>query len=311
VDTMMALRAHSRGGPDQLVYEEVPKPVVGPGQVLVEVHAAGITFGELDWDQTWTRADGVDRAPVIPGHEVSGVVAALSEGCRLSVGDEVYGVVDFDRNGAAAQYVCVREESLALKPHKATHEQAAAMALSALTAFQALIDRTNLQPREQILITGASGGVGVYAVQIARSIGAQAVGSGGAAGRELAERLGVRRYFDYRDQPVDEALSGLDVVLDAAGRGDDEALYRVLHPGGRMILLSGPPDTDRANEHSVLASFFVVSADAAELDRLAAMVDRGDLEPIVGQTFPLAEGRAAYEGGNGPRPPGKTVLVVH
>lgn len=310
MDTMMALRAHSRGGPEQLVYERAPKPAPAPGEVLVSVHAVAITFTELDWEATWTREDGTDRTPIIPGHEVSGTVEETTDGSSYEVGDEVYGLIDFDRDGAAAEYVCVPEIGLARKPSSATHEQAAAMALSALTAWQALIDRARLQPQEKVLITGGSGGVGVYAVQIARARGADVTATGGAAGRELVTHLGAHQYLDYAAGPVGRELSGFDVVLDAAGTGDDEALYRVLRPSGRMILLAAPPDADRAKKHDVDATFFVVSPNGGELAHLASLVDESALEPIVSQTFSLADGRSAYESGKLPHPPGKTVLIV-
>jgi NADPH:quinone reductase-like Zn-dependent oxidoreductase len=238
------------------------------------------------------------------------VVEQTTGSSPFEVGDEVYGMVDFDRDGAAAQYVCVAEEGLALKPRRATHEQAAAMSMSALTARQALLYHAELQPGEKILVTGGPGGVGLYAVQLARACGAHVAATGGEAGRELVTRLGASSYLDYKTEPMDQTLSGFDVVLDAAGGGDEEALYRVLRPGGRMVLLGGPPNAERAKEHDVRAVFFIVSNDPRELGRLAGFVDSGVLQSIVGQTFPLAEGRSAYESGGRPRPPGKTVLVV-
>ena len=311
METMTALRAHSRGGPEQLVYEQAPKPTPGPGEVLVRVHAVGITFAELGWDLTWTRKDGTDRTPIIPGHEVSGVVEQIGDDSRFAVGDEVYGLIDFDRDGAAAQYVCLPEAGLARKPRTVAHEQAAAMALSALTAWQALTDHAALRAREKVLVTGGPGGVGVYAVQFARGCGAEVIATGGERGRELVNRLGAAEYLDYTAGPLDQRVSGVDIVLDAAGAGDDESLYRVLRPGGRMILLAAPPDPERAKHHEAHATFFVVSPNAEQLGVLADLVDNEQLEPIVSQTFPLAEGRDAYESGTRPRPPGKTVLVVH
>lgn len=308
--SMMALRAHTRGGPEQLVYESAAKPSPGPGEALVRVHAAAITFAELGWDETWTRRDGSDRTPIIPGHEVSGVVEEVGPGCAFAVGDEVYGLIDFDRDGAAAQYVCVPGAALALKPAAATHEQAAAMALSALTAWQALVDKAQLAAGERVLIIGAPGGVGVYAVQLARARGAEVTATGGESGRELVVRLGAHQFLDHKAGPVDELASGFDVVLDAAGAGDDESFYRALRPGGRMILLAGPPDEERAKRHQARATFFIVTPDGGELADLAALVDKGELEAIVSQRFPLAEGRAAFESKNRPRPPGKTVLLV-
>jgi NADPH:quinone reductase-like Zn-dependent oxidoreductase len=273
---MMALRAHRRGGPEQLVYEQAPKPAPAPGEVLVRVRAVAITFAELGWDPTWTRSDGTDRTPIIPGHEVCGVVEAANGGSVFEAGDEVYGLVDFDRDGAAAEYVCVPEAGLARKPGMATHEQAAAMALAALTAWQALIDRAAVQPGEKVLVTG----------------------------------LGASRYLDYTAGRLEREASGFDVVLDAAGVGDDETLYRVLRTGGRMILLAAPPDAERAGRHQVAATFFIVSPDAGELEELAGLVDKGQLKPVVSQSFPLAQGRAAFESAGRPRPPGKTVLIV-
>lgn len=308
--SMMALRAHTRGGPEQLVYESAAKPSPGPGEALVRVRAVAITFTELGWDETWTRKDGSDRTPIIPGHEVSGVVEEVGPGCNFVVGDEVYGLIDFDRDGAAAQYVRVPGDALALKPASATHEQAAAMALSALTAWQALVDKAELAEGERVLIIGAPGGVGTYAVQLARARGAEVTATGGESGRELISRLGAYQYLDYKAGPVDEMASGFDVVLDAAGAGDDESFYRALRPGGRMILLAAPPDAEREKRYQVRSTFFIVAPDGGELGELAAMVDRGELESIVSQQFPLAEGRAAFESKNRPRPPGKTVLLV-
>lgn len=310
MDTMMALRAHNRGGPEQLAYEQAPKPIPSEGEALVRVNAAAITFAELGWDSTWNDRNGADRTPIIPAHEVSGVVEKTASGSSFfDVGDEVYGLVDFDHDGAAAQYVCVPEEGLTRKPCRATHEQAAAVALSGLTAWQALMDQAELQPHEKVLITGGSGGVGLYAVQIARIHGARVTAVGDEAGRDPATRLGAAEYLDYGSEPVGD-LSGFDIVLDAAGTGDDEASYNALRHDGRMILLGGPPDAERANRHHVRATFFVVCKSAGELSTLCSYVNKGILEPMVSQTFPLAEGRAAYESGNRRRPPGKTVLYV-
>ena len=152
---MMALRAHARGGPEQLVYEQAPAPSAGPGEVLIAVHAAAITFAELTWDLEWTTRDGEDRTPVIPSHEMSGVVAGHGAGVARRPGDEVIGLVDFDRDGAAAEYVVVPAASLAAKPQSVSHVAAATLPLAALTAWQALADHAALQPGEQVLVQGA------------------------------------------------------------------------------------------------------------------------------------------------------------
>ena len=137
-DTMMALRAHARGGAEQLVCEQAPVPAPGPGEALVAVHAAAITFAELTWDLSWTTRDGRDRTPVIPSHEVSGTVASLGPGADgLAVGDEVYGLIDFDRDGAAAEFVTLPAAHLAARPRSVSHAHAATLPLAALTAWLA------------------------------------------------------------------------------------------------------------------------------------------------------------------------------
>src|ERR1700722_20126160 len=166
--TMMALRAHARGGPEQLVYEQAPVPEPGAGEALVAVHAAGITFAELTWDLSWTTRDGRDRTPVIPSHELSGTVAGLGPGAAGFVpGEEVYGLFDFDRDGAAAQYVTLPAAHLAARPRSVSHAETATLPLAAPTAWQALVDYSALEPGEQVLVLGGAGGVGNDAVQLA------------------------------------------------------------------------------------------------------------------------------------------------
>jgi hypothetical protein len=153
---MLALRAHSRGGPEQLVYEQAPVPSAGPGEVLIAVHAAAITFAELTWDLSWTTRDGKDRTPVIPSHEMSGTVTGLGAGVAgLAAGDEVIGLIDFARDGAAAEYVVRPGAKLAAKPPSLSPVAAATLPHAALTAWQAVADYAALQPGEQVLVRGA------------------------------------------------------------------------------------------------------------------------------------------------------------
>lgn len=311
MDTMMALRGHARGGPEQLVYEQAPAPAAGPGEALVAVHAAAITFAELTWDLSWTTRDGADRTPVIPSHEMSGVIASLGDSVTSpAVGDEVIGLVDFDRDGAAAEYVAVPAATLAAKPSSVSHEQAATLPLAALTAWQALADYAALQPGERVLVLGGAGGVGLFAVQLAAILGGRVTATGRAADTELVRDLGAEAFIGYDAADPAEPLSRQDVVIDTVGGAALDSSYALLREGGRLVTLSAPPDPDRAAQYGIHAMFFVVAQDPDGLAHLAAMTGAGQLRTVISQTFPLAEGRLAYQSGGNPHPPGKTILVV-
>ena len=305
--TMMALRAHARGGAEQLVFEQAPVPVPGPGEALVEVHAAGITFAELTWDESWTTRDGRDRTPVIPSHEVSGVVRGLGDKAPgPSLGEEVYGLIAFDRNGAAADYVTAPAADLADRPRSVSHAQAASLPLAALTAWQALTNHARLQPGERVLVQGGAGGVGVYAVQLAAILGADVTATGRAGQGDFVRSLGARTFTE----DAGDVRDGFDVVVDTVGGPVLEASYGLTRHGGRLVTLSAPPSAQRAEQLGIHAMFFVVTPDAAHLSRLAGLTDSGKLRPVVSQTFPLREGREAFESATRPHPPGKTVLLV-
>jgi NADPH:quinone reductase-like Zn-dependent oxidoreductase len=311
--TMRALRAHARGGPEQLVYEEAPTPVPGPGEALVEVHAGGITFAELTWDETWSTRDGLDRTPTIPSHEVSGVVIGLGPGASgVTVRDEVYGLIDFDRNGAAAQWVTLPAAHLAARPRSLSHVDTATLPLAALTAWQALVDHAALKPGERVLVQGGAGGVGSLAVQLAASLGGAVTATGRAAQREFVLGLGAGAFESTDDASPAAAAreDGFDVVIDAVGGPVLDASYPRARRGGRLVTLSAPPDQKKAAALGVDATFFVVAPDAAELAHLATLVDDGKLRPVLSQTFPLRDGRKAFESATVPHPPGKTVLTV-
>ena len=311
MDTMMALRAHARGGPERLVFEQAPAPVPGPGEALVAVHAAAITFAELTWDLSWTTKDGRDRTPVIPSHEMSGTVAGLAgDATGVAVGDEVYGLIDFDRNGAAAEYVTVPAGDLAAKPRSVSHTQTATLPLAALTAWQALVDYAAVEPGERVLVTGGAGGVGAFAVQLAAIFGAQVSATGRDRDADLVRGLGAETFISASDTARQDQRPGLDVVIDTVGGAALDACYPQMRPGGRLVTLSAPPSQERAKDYGVTAMFFVVTPDSAALARLASLVDDGQLRTIVSQTFPLRDGRRAFESGTKPRPPGKTVLIV-
>jgi NADPH:quinone reductase-like Zn-dependent oxidoreductase len=311
MDMMMALRARARGGPGQLVYEQAPVPVPAPGEALVAVHAAAITFAELGWDLSWTTRDGRDRTPVIPAHEMSGTVARVGAGVTgVAGGDEVYALIAFDRDGAAAEFVTLPAADLAARPLSVPHVAAATLPLAALTAWQALVDCAALEPGERVLVHGGAGGVGVYAVQLAAVLGGQVTATGSARDADFVRGLGATDFLSAEAGRFEDAINGVDVVIDTVGGAVTERSYAVLRAGGRLVTLSAPPDEQTARARGVHAMFFVVTPDPSELARLAALVDQGRLRPVVSQVFPLSEGRRAFESRSRPRPPGKTVLTV-
>jgi NADPH:quinone reductase-like Zn-dependent oxidoreductase len=308
MDTMMALRAHKRGGPEQLVYEQAPVPAAGPGEVLIAVHAAAITFDELIWDESWTTRDGADRTPMIPSHEVSGTVAALGDGVTdFAVGDEVFGLIDFDRDGAAADYVTVPDVNLARKPPSISHPEAASLSLAALTAWQALVDHADLALGEQALVLGGAGGVGVFAVQLAAILGGEVTATDTGRNADFVAGLGARQVVVVGSgaQP-----SGMDVVIDTVGGDALAGAYATLRRGGRLVTLGSQPSQELADRYGVHAMFFVVEPDAAELAHLGDLVAEGRLRVVISEEMPLSDGREAYMGRGRRRPPGKTVLIV-
>lgn len=306
-EQMRALRAHRRGGPEELVIDSVPVPVPGPDEVLIEVHACAITFAELTWDETW------EHLPTIPGHEFSGVVVGSGTNAGdLQTGDPVYGLIRFERQGAAAEYVTVPAADVAPKPTTLTHTEAASMPLAALTAWQGLFDLAELQPGQRVLIHGGAGGVGAFAVQLAANAGADVTATvRGSRAVATAQGLGATQVVDT--DAADFALAGpvYDIVFDTIGGAVLDRSYGVTAPGGRLVTLQAPPDSERAEAAGIQAFFFIVSPDVDELAALAALADDGVLKTTIAATYPLEQGRAAFESGTGThRASGKTVLVV-
>lgn len=311
MSTMKAVRAHTRGGPEVLRYEDAPVPDVGAREVLVEVHAAAVTPGELSWDGTWQSASGADRTPIIPSHEFSGVIAqAGADVSSLTPGAQVYGLIDFNHDGAAAEYVSLPQEEVVRRPVRLSHVESAALPLAALTAWQALSDRARLQPGERVFIQGGAGGVGSLGVQLAKVLGAEVTATATEDDQPLVKALGA----DVVVPSVSAALSQreplFDVLLNTFRGPVSAESYGLLRPGGRLVTLAQPLDQSTAESNGIQGIFFVVASDPRELQRIADLAERGELRPVIARTLPLADASIAY----GPPPvagrPGKTVLVV-
>jgi NADPH:quinone reductase-like Zn-dependent oxidoreductase len=310
---MRALHAYAKNDPSQLVYDDdAPLPTLAPGDVLLRVHASGVTPSELDWPTTWLHHDGTPRTPpIVPGHEVAGVVEAIGPNSGgLTVGDEVYGLIDFRRDGADAEYVVVCATELAPKPATLTFTDAAAVPLSTLTAWQALFDNGDLQTGQSVLIHGGAGGVGSFAVQLARWRGAHVTATASARDAELVRELGADEVIDYRAQRFEEAVADRNLVFDTVGGETWERSWDVLRPGGRLVSIAVPRPPERETRDGSRAIWFVVEPNRAQLIEIGTLIDGGHLRPIVSAVFPLAEGRAAYGAGHNGRGPGKAVLLV-
>src|SRR5919202_394702 len=308
-EEMFALRARAKGDPEGLSYEHVPMPSPGIGDVLLQVHAASFTPTELIWPSTWVDRAGKARPAPIPAHEASGVVVALGYGMTgFAVGDEVYGLADWYRDGAAAGYVAAEARNLALKPTTLDHAHSAAVPLAGLTAWQALFDHGGLSAGQSVLIHGAGGGVGVFAVQLAHAAGARVVATGRAWAEELVRELGADEFVDTGCRRFEEAAGEVDVVFDLVGGEVQERSWAVVKPGGVLATVVAPLEqSERRGVHGV---YFVVEPDRTMLAELARRIDEGEMRPIVGEVFALEQGREAFEVKQGPGIPGKVVLRV-
>ncbi|MFZ0272203.1 MAG: NADP-dependent oxidoreductase [Acidobacteriaceae bacterium] len=308
---MKAIRLHARGGPEQLVYEDAPQPTLAAGDALVRIFATGITRTELTWDQTYQNPDGSPRLPTIPGHEFSGIVESLPPGGDgLAIGDAVYGLADFPRNGAAAEYLAVRATHLAHKPRTVDHVRSSAVTLSGLTAWQALFTHGNLLPGQSVLIHGGAGGVGVFAVQLAHWKGAHVIATSSAANFDFLRSLGADEVINYTKTRFEAQVSKVDLVLDAVGGDTVDRSWQLLRPNGMLISIATSISPGEPKKHGARGLFFIVEPSRDQLDQLATLVDSGILKIEIANVFPLAQARAAFEEGLKEHTRGKIVLQV-
>jgi NADPH:quinone reductase-like Zn-dependent oxidoreductase len=307
---MKAIRIHEYGPPEVLRYDDVPKPELRAGDVLVRLHAAALN--PVDWKirsgvlRDWLKY----TLPFTPGWDFSGVVEQTGPGTTLwKPGDEVYGRPDMSRDGTYAEYLAVRETEIARKPKSLDHVHAAAIPLAALTAWQALFDIAGLTAGQKVLIHAAAGGVGTFAVQLAKWKGAFVWGTASGKNQDFLRELGVDQPINYETTRFEDVVRDADVVLDSLAGEVRERSWQVLKKGGVLVTLLGQPPIE-GNVHGVRGAGFLVQPNAAQLTEIANLVDSGKLRPIIEAVFPLDEAYKAQALGETNRARGKIVLRV-
>jgi NADPH:quinone reductase-like Zn-dependent oxidoreductase len=309
--SMMAWRVHEFGPPNVMRFEQVPRPNPGPGEVLVKVEAAGVG----PWDG-WIRAGKSALPQPLPltlGSDLSGEIVALGPGVSdLRVGDQVYGVTNPQFVGAYAEYAVASAAMVSGKPTSLTYTEAASVPVIAVTAWQALFDQAQIKAGQIVVIHGAAGNVGAYAVQLARRAGVRIIATAATDDIAFVRDLGADTVIDFKTQRFEEEVRDADAVIDLVGGETQERSFQVLRRGGKLISAVSHPDQHLAQSHGVEAAFFLVNVTSQYLAEIAGLVDGGKLRTRVGAVLPLADAREAHfmlERVR-PQPKGKIVLTV-
>jgi len=312
MENMKAVRIHNYGGPEVLRFEDAPRPTPGSGELLIKVHAAAVNPVDGEIRAGYMKEIVPFVLPFIPGWDVSGVVETTGSGAtKFKKGDEVYARTDLSRNGAYAEYIVVKEAEAALKPRSVDHLHSAAIPIVASTAWQALFDHAALGNEQRILIHGAAGGVGSFAVQLAKWKGAYVIGTASTENQAFLRELGVDQAIDYEKARFDDVVHNVDVVFDTIGGDTRERSWKVVKKGGILVSIVGPPPSvDEAAKHGVRSAFFLAQTNASQLAEIAKLVDSGKVYPIVETVLPLAEARRAHELTEKGHARGKIVLKV-
>ena len=311
-ETMKAVRIHQFGGPDKLVYEDAPKPEATDGEVLVKVAAAGINPVDIMIEEGKMEQEARHTLPLIPGWDVAGTVAAVGPGVSaFSVGDPVFAFADARRNGAYAEYVLVTAATLAAKPAAVDFIGAASLPMAGTTAWEALFEQAHLTGGQTILIHGAGGSVGGFAVQFAKAKGATVIATATGVDIAYVQSIGADTVIDYKTEKFEDKAHGVDVVLDTISGDTRARSWATLRDGGILVsTLPGAEPPPDAAARGVQGKSFTAHPDAAVLTEIAQLVDAGKVKVRVGATVPLAEAKQAQEQEMGGHIHGKVVLSV-
>ena len=309
--TMKAVRIHAYGGPEVLHYEDTPIPQLQPDDLLIRVRATAVN--PVDWKIREGFLQGVLNhcLPLTLGWDVSGEVAAVGpEVIRFQIGDAVYTRPNIERDGGYADYIAVKASEAALKPVKLDHDHAAAVPLAALTAWQALVDAAQLRSGQTVLIHAAAGGVGSFAVQLAKARGAKVIATASAVNIGLVTELGADQFVDYTRSRFEEVAKEVDVVFDTIGGETQTRSWSVLKPGGMLVSVVSPPPEATAAAYGVRSAFVFVQPSSSQLDAITQLIDEGRIKPILHTIMPLYEARQAQVISQGGHVRGKIVLHV-
>jgi NADPH:quinone reductase-like Zn-dependent oxidoreductase len=308
---MKAVRIHNYGGPEVLRYEDAPRPQVGQGEVLVRVHAAGVNPADWKVREGHLKQLVQHKFPLILGWDLSGVIEEVGPGVsNFKKCDEVFSKPDTSRDGDYADYIVVRESEVALKPKSLHHVYAAAVPLAGLTAWQALFDFAQLKAGQRVLIHGGSGGVGHFAVQLAKWKGTYVIATASTRNQRFLRDIGVDQPIDYTTERFEQVAEDVDVVLDTIGGDTQERSWKVLKQGGVLASIVQPPDDEKARKFSVRSAFVWSQPNGKQLAHIAALIDSGDLKIVLDRILPLSEARRAHELSQNGHARGKIVLRV-
>ncbi|GMA62213.1 NADP-dependent oxidoreductase [Alicyclobacillus fastidiosus] len=306
---MKAVYIEAYGGHEQLKYGELPNPIVGPKDVLIRAHAASVN--PVDWKirEGYLQSRLQYQFPLILGWDVSGVVERIGDHVtRFKPGDAVFSRPATDRNGTYAELVAVDESLVALKPKNITFEEAASIPLAGLTAWDALHEIAHVSAGQKVLVHAGAGGVGIYAIQLAKAFGARVLTTTSTANVQFVQAYGTDEVIDYTMEDFAQVASACDVVFDTIGGAVQEKSFGVIAPGGILVSIVSPPDEAKAKAAGIRTGYFFLQPDGEKLARLGQLVEEGKLRPVVGAVFPLEQTAKAHALSESHHARGKIVL---
>jgi NADPH:quinone reductase-like Zn-dependent oxidoreductase len=308
---MKAIQIHKYGGPGVLKYEEAPKPSPGADDVIIKVFATSVN--PIDWKIREGHAKGMFpvKFPLIPGWDVSGEIDEVGSNIlNFRKGDEVYSRPDPTKNGTYAEYVVVKANLVNGKPQSIDHEKAAAVPLAGLTAWQALFDYGKLQQGQKVLIHAASGGVGTFAVQLAKWKGAYVIGTASKENMAFVKKLGADKVIDYKNEKFEEKLKNIDLVIDLIGGETQKRSLKVIKKGGRLITAVQLGNQEEAKEKNIHIEGFLTKSLPEELEQIKQLIDSGKVMPVIASVMPLKDAAKAQKLSEEGHVRGKIVLQV-